>query len=99
MHFKTTCNNTILKLPQLKYCPPQSVCYWHEGFSKYEAQLTILLNLSTIFPYLKNRLQDFGEEGRTETMHDSVTVLGTAEIRAEKFLIINYTLDTLLEVA
>jgi hypothetical protein len=76
-----------------------SVCYWLEGFSKYEAKLTILLNLLTIFPYLKNRLQDFGEEGRTETVHDSVTVLGTARVRAGKFLIVNCTLDASLELA
>jgi hypothetical protein len=72
---------------------------WHEQFSKYEARLTILLNLLTIFPSLKNRLQDFGEEGRTETVHDTVTVLWAAAVRAGKFLVVNCALDTLLDLA
>ena len=62
-------------------------------------KLTILLNLLTIFPDLKNLLQDFGEEGITETVHDSVTILGKAAVRAGKFIIINSPLDTLLELA
>jgi len=32
-------------------------------------------------------------------VHDSVTILGMAEVRAEKLLIINNTLDTLLDLA